>query len=218
MSIATPVLKPVSQLQLAPGSTVLIDDVTWQEFEVILEELGDRRSARIAYHDRMLEIMVPLPEHEKPNDVIADVVKQLLKARGQRCEPFGSTTFKLAGTAGVEPDASFYIQNYQRMIGRCRLQPDDPPPDLAIETDVTSKTTMDAYQALRVPEVWVYADRQLTIYLWQPQGYVTSPVSPLFPSIPISQLVAQTVERSWQVGYDAALDELHQWITAHLAP
>jgi Uma2 family endonuclease len=218
MSIATPVLKPVSQLQLAPGSRVLIDNVTWQEFEVILEELGDRRSARIAYHDRMLEIMVPLPEHEKPNDVIADVVKQLLKATGQRCEPFGSTTFKLAGTAGVEPDASFYIQNYQRMIGRRRLQPDDPPPDLAIETDVTSKTTMDAYQALRVPEVWVYADRQLTIYLWQPQGYVTSPVSPLFPDIPISQLVAQTVERSWQVGYDAALDELHQWIVSHLAP
>jgi Uma2 family endonuclease len=55
---------------------------------------------------------------------------------GKRYQPFGSTTFKQPGVAGVEPDACFYIQNYDRVIGRCKLQPDDPPPDLAIETDV----------------------------------------------------------------------------------
>lgn len=37
------------------------------------------------------------------------------------------------------------------MIGRRKLEPNDPPPDLAIETDVTSKTTLDAYVAIAVP-------------------------------------------------------------------
>lgn len=38
------------------------------------------------------------------------------------------------------------------MIGRRRIQPGDPPPDLAMETDVTSQTTLDAYQAIGFPE------------------------------------------------------------------
>jgi len=32
-------------------------------------------------------------------------------------------------SAGVEPDACFYIQNYQSMIGRRRIHPDAPFPD-----------------------------------------------------------------------------------------
>lgn len=34
----------------------------------------------------------------------------------------------------------------------------DPPPDLAIEVDVTSKTGLDAYRALGVPELWRFED------------------------------------------------------------
>jgi Uma2 family endonuclease len=32
----------------------------------------------------------------------------------------------------------------------------DPPPDLAIEVDVTSKTQLDAYLKLGVPELWIH--------------------------------------------------------------
>ena len=109
------------------------------EFETILEE---QHSARIAYFNGILAIRVPLPEHEKPKELTSDLVKAMLWKLGQRYEPFGSTTFKQEGAAGVEPDACFYIENYERMIGRRRLQPGDPPPDLAIEMDVTSKTTL----------------------------------------------------------------------------
>lgn len=159
MTAVSPIVKPVSQMQLAPGSAVTIPDVSWEEFESILQEMGEKRSARVAYSKGTLEIMVPLPEHERPKDLISDLVKILLKRTGRRYDPFGSTTFKRQNTAGVEPDACFYIQNYQRMIGRRRLEPDDPPPDLAIETDVTSKTTFDAYEAIAVPELWIYDKR-----------------------------------------------------------
>ncbi|MGL5060928.1 MAG: hypothetical protein ACRC62_13210 [Microcoleus sp.] len=75
MSVTFPVQKPVSMMQLAPGSLLAIPNVTWSEFEAILEELGERRSSRIAYSNGTLEIMVPLPEHEKLTDLISDIIK-----------------------------------------------------------------------------------------------------------------------------------------------
>jgi Uma2 family endonuclease len=208
MTTLVPVSKPVSQLHLAPGSKVTIPDVRWAEFEAILQELGERRSARVAYSSNVLEITVPLPEHEVPTDLISDIVKLLLRMAGRRYQPFGSTTFKQPGVAGVEPDACFYIHNCDRMIGRRKLQPDDPPPDLAIETDVTSPTTITAYRAIAVPEVWTYADGKLAIYLLQTGDYVPSETSPLFPQFPIAEWVEQAVSRAWTVGSLQALEEL----------
>jgi Uma2 family endonuclease len=202
-----PIAKPISQIQLAPGSIVTIPNVSWQEFEAILQELGEKRSARIAYSNYTLEIMVPLPEHELPRDLISDIVKVLLKASKRRYQPFGSTMFKRQGSAGVEPDACFYIQNYQQMIGRRRLEPTDPPPDLAIETDVTSKTTLEAYIAIAVPELWVYNGRTLRIYLLQNGDYIESKTSPTFPDFEIGQRIAQVVDRAWKVGSCQAIEE-----------
>ncbi|MCA1995271.1 MAG: Uma2 family endonuclease [Coleofasciculus sp. S288] len=212
MTAVSSVVKPVSQIRLAPGSAVTIPNVSWEEFESILQEMGEKRAARVAYSKGMLEIMVPLPEHEVPRDLISDIVKTLLKAKGIRYQPFGSTTFKQENTAGVEPDACFYIQNYQRMIGRRRLEPDDPPPDLAIETDVTSKTTLDAYEAIAVPELWIYDSGKLTLYLLKDGKYIKSDTSPTFPTIPLTQLIPATVERAWRVGSVQALEEFENVI------
>ncbi|MDB9512518.1 Uma2 family endonuclease [Kamptonema animale CS-326] len=204
------VAKPISLMKFAPGSAVTIANVSWQEFESILQELGQKRRARVAYSQGNLEIMVPLPEHEKPRDLISDIVKILLKSTGRRYEPFGSTTFKKEGRAGVEPDACFYIENYQQMIGRRRLEPNDPPPDLAIEADVTSKTTLEAYQAIGVPEIWVYDSGRLTIYLLRDGEYVKSDISPTFSRIAITKIIPAAVARSWVVGNLQALEELEQ--------
>ncbi|MGF1480860.1 MAG: Uma2 family endonuclease [Cyanophyceae cyanobacterium] len=201
-----PVAKPISHIRLTPGRAIYISNVTWQEFEAILE-VGEKRSARIAYSNDTLEIVVPLPEHELPRDLLSDIVKTLLKSTGRRYEPFGSTTFKRQGAAGVEPDACFYIKNYQRMIGRRRLQPDDPPPDLAIETDVTSKTTLEAYRAIAVPELWIYDSGKLTIYLLRDGQYLKSATSPTFPEVSLTQMIPTAVERAWQVGTVQALEE-----------
>ncbi len=79
MTAVSPVFKRVSQMRLEPGSTVSIQDVSWEEFESILQELGEKRSLRVGYSKSTLEIMVPLPEHEKSKDLISDIVKILLK-------------------------------------------------------------------------------------------------------------------------------------------
>jgi Uma2 family endonuclease len=189
MSATIPFIIPINQISLEPGSQVTITDISWPEFETMLQQLGENRSARLSYSKGILEIMVPLPEHERPKELISDIVKILLKVTKRKYEPFGSTTFKKEGIAGVEPDACFYIKNYQRMISRRRLQPDDPPPDLAIECDLTSKTTLEAYQAIKVPELWIYDSGKLTIYLLQNDKYIPSQMSPTFPNINLTQII-----------------------------
>ncbi|ERT09057.1 restriction endonuclease family protein [Lyngbya aestuarii BL J] len=213
MTVTTPIVKPISQMHFSPGSVVTIPNVNWQEFEAILKELGEKRSSRIVYSHNTLEIMVPLAEQELSTDLISDIVKMVLKSLGKRYESFGSTTFKKEGIAGVEPDACFYIQNYQQMINRRRLEPNDPPPDLAIEIDVTSQTTLAAYEALEVPELWIFNRGILGIYLFENATYILSETSPNFPNIAISEIVSTAVERSWQVGSFQALEEVEAIIS-----
>jgi Uma2 family endonuclease len=93
------------------------------------------------------------------------------------------------------------------MITRRRLEPDDPPPDLAIEMDVTSKTTLNAYEAIAVPQLWIYDNGKLSIYLFRDGNYIKSDISPTFPNIPLTQIIPATIERAWQVGSVQALEE-----------
>lgn len=55
----------LQQLSVPPGHRVILHDVSWQEFEAILEELGDHRATRLAYSQGTLEMRMPLPKHEK---------------------------------------------------------------------------------------------------------------------------------------------------------
>lgn len=56
---------PIQRIQIPPGQRVVLEDVSWEEFEAILEEFTDRRSTRLSYCDRSLEIMTPLPEVDR---------------------------------------------------------------------------------------------------------------------------------------------------------
>ncbi|MGD1856161.1 MAG: Uma2 family endonuclease [Leptolyngbyaceae cyanobacterium] len=194
----------VSKLHLEPGSHVTIPEVSWQDFEKILQELGENRGSRVAYSRKTLEIMVPLPDHERSKILISDIVKVLLRHQNRDWESLGSTTFRRR-TAGVEPDDCFYIANYQAVIGKNRLDlTSDPPPDLAIESDYTSKTKLEAYLTLQVPELWIY-DRTLKIYVLSADSYIDADASPTFPGLPIKAMVADVLDQAQKVGSSRAL-------------
>lgn len=201
-------------LRLKPGQKVTLRPVSWEGFEEILSELGEWRSSRIAYANEILEIMAPLPEHERSKVLIADLVKTLLKAQKRRWEPLGSTTFKRQGMKiGIEPDDCFYIQNYKAVIGKNRLDLTQyPPPDLAIEIDLTSKTELNAYEALRVPELWIYERGKLKINVLQEGRYVEFETSPTFPSVAVVEIIPQFMQRAREVGVSQALEEFELFI------
>ena len=197
------------QISVPPGHRVLFHDVSWQEFEAILAELGEARATRIAYSQGTLEIRMPLPEHEVNKEIIGDMVKILMEELEIDRQCFGSTTFKRKDMAqGIEPDQCFYIQNHQVMRGKRRLDLTvDPPPDLAIEIDVTSKTQLEAYEILQVPERWRYETNQLQINLLQEGKYVASPSSPIFSGLPIIELISEFVVQSLTLGRSPTLRE-----------
>ncbi|MFZ9738492.1 MAG: Uma2 family endonuclease [Prochlorotrichaceae cyanobacterium] len=206
------------QLSIPLGQRLLIHDLGWREFEAVLGELGEKRSSTIAYSGGTLEIRMPLPEHEVDKELIGDFVKMLLEELELDCECFGSTTFKNQKTeSGLEPDQCFYIQNHEQMRGRRRINLEiDPPPDLAIEVDVTSKTQIDAYRGLGVPELWVYEDNQLKLYALQSGQYQSVEISPLFPNFPLSSWVAELLAQSREMGRSPALRAFRQKIRAAL--
>jgi Uma2 family endonuclease len=192
---------PIDTIQLAPGNTISINNLSWQNFETILTDLGENRSTRIAYYRGTLEIMSPLASHERPHRIIADIVKVLLDLEGKDWEDFGSTTLKRPEVAGVEPDTCLYIKNAERIRGCLDLNLDNyPPPDLAIESDVTSITLVSAYRAMRVPEIWIYRDRTLTINLLDEECYIRSATSSIFPNLPIVTLIPELVQNAIDLG------------------
>jgi len=211
-------LLELRQLKIQPGQQLLVEDVNWQQFESILAELGERRASRLSYSNGRLEIMVPLAEHEKAKEIIGDMVKILLEARQIAFESLGSTTLKNERMSqAVEPDTCFYIQNQAAVIGKNRLDMSvDPPPDLAIEIDLTSRTQLDNYQILGVPELWRYARRGLQINVLQAEQYIESDVSPAFPNIPIVELVNQYTQQSQVAGRTRAIQAFKNWVGENL--
>lgn len=204
----------ISQISVLPGQRVVLREVSWRQFEAILAELGDHRATRLAYSKGILEIMAPLPKHEQTKVVIADLLKVLLDELDMNWESLGSTTLKREEMqAGIEPDDCFYIRNHDLMIGRERIDLNtDPPPDLAIEIDITSKTQLSAYEALQVPEIWRYQDQKLKISVLQEGKYIESQISPTFPNIPVIEGISQFLEMSRSAGTRPALRAFREWV------
>ncbi len=211
-------LLELRQLSVPPGQRVLLHDVSWQELEAILEELGEHRAARIAYDNGTLEIMRPLPEHEDNKEIVGDLVKALLEELDIEFRSLGSTIFKnQAMVKGIEPDQCFYIQNEAAVRGKKRLDLEvDPPPDLVLEIDITSRTHPSIYEVLNVPELWRFERGKLQINVLREGNYVESKHSPNFPEMPLVEVIPQYLEQSKTAGRNATLKAFRQWVRTQL--
>ena len=212
-------LLELKRITVPPGQRVLLSDVNWQEFETILEDLGDHRASRVAYDNGILEIMTPLPEHEDDKVIIGDLVKAILEEMDIEFRSLGSTTFENeAMRQAVEPDDCFYIQNEAQIRGKKRLNLEiDPPPELAIEIDITSRTKFNNYQELGVPELWRYNGQTLEINILQSGKYVQSKTSLAFPNLPIADVLHDFVEQSKVKGRNATMKIFRAWVREQLA-
>ena len=174
------------------GNSVLLHNISWQQYEGLLELLGDRPSTRIAYDNGILEIITPLPEHEYLKQAIGIAVNDIADELEMDYDSYGSTTWKKElKKAGVEPDDCFYIQNEPRIRGQLEFDLSvDPPPDLVIEIDYTSKSLdrFPIYARLGVPEIWRYENGILKIHLLDGEDYQESLTSLAFPQLPIQEL------------------------------
>jgi Uma2 family endonuclease len=170
-------------------------DIDWHTYLRLLRafEKGGRR-VRLTYDRGTLEIMSPLWEHEGPTYSLGSFIDVLTEELNLPRRPGRSVTLRRKRTQrGLEPDNCYWIANAPRVQGKTHLDLRiDPPPDLAIEVDVTSSSLdrMSIYAALQVPEVWRLSAAVLTFHILEAGVYQVRPNSLAFPQLTSADLAA----------------------------
>ena len=191
---ATPRLAVTVNL-LRPGQRVLFTDISWDEYEALLEWRDEhRRGVRLTYDRGELEIMVTGSTHERLKGIVALLIAGWVAETGGNCTSFGNVTHLRDDLErGIEPDECYYVQNWAAVAGLRDIDfAKDPPPDLAVEIEVsrTVLSRLPIFAAFKVPEVWRYNGARLVILVLQADGaYAESPTSPAMPTLPVAELV-----------------------------
>lgn len=202
-----------AQTLAPPQQIVQLSGISWQTYEALLAEIGDRQ-IRLTYNRGNLKIMVPSPEHEVYKKVMGRFVETLAEELDVKIEPLGSTTFKRPELSGVEPDECFYIQNISAIKGKKRIDMNqDPPPDLVVEIDITSRSenSLQIYADLGVPEVWIYNGVRFSINRLENGEYVECDRSLAFPSVPVLEMV-RFLEQAETMDYLELVKSFRNWV------
>lgn len=198
------------EIQLPAGSVVRLPG-TWQEYQILCDRRGDSSIPRIKYHSGEILLMSPLPKHGRDASLIADIIKVLLDWTEREYDAFTPVTMQLPEESGIEPDYCFYIDHWQTVSGKERIDwLHDPPPDLVLEIDVTSYSDAQDYLPYRVPEVWLFRRQKLLIYQLQGDEYSVESQSQYFPEVNLPDVVAQCLEIAYQRNTSAAIRHLKQ--------
>lgn len=194
---------------------LLLYNVDWKTYDVLLHAL-DERNLRLTYDRGNLEIMALSPEHERSNDLLRLVLLVLSEELNVPLSGFGSTTFRRKDLdRGLEPDQCFFIGRVPNVRGKRQYDLTvDPPPDLAIEVEVSRSCLerMGIYAAIGVKEVWRFDGRSLEVCRLSQKGeYETADRSSYFPTVPLHDLVRFV--RKGQSMIDAEfVRELRAWV------
>jgi Uma2 family endonuclease len=166
---------------------VTFHHLNWQAYQQILHAVGESRSARLTYDQGILEITMPLEEHEFAARLIELLIRVLVVELGLKIKTMGSTTLIREDLdRSPEPDNAYYIQNQSQVAGKKVNLATDPPPDLVVEIDITH-TDIDKlrlYASLGVPEFWRFDGQVWRIYQLDAGQYQEVECSPTFPLVP----------------------------------
>ncbi|MFN6472990.1 MAG: Uma2 family endonuclease [Nostoc sp. SerVER01] len=193
-----------------PAGAVLKLLGSWEDYQALSEQLGDRVCPRIKYRRGEILLMTPLPEHGRDVSLLANIAQVLLDRLEQRYDSFTPITMSLPQFSGIEPDYCFYIENWRAVVGKKRIDwQNDPPPDLVIEIDVTSYTDINDYLPYKVPEIWLLKNKQLLVYRLQGESYAITQ-SIYFPN------VAEIVQQCFQIANEETTSEAIRWLRSFL--
>lgn len=187
----TPVTPPTARRRTARSVTVR--NVSWDAYEKLVEAFGETPRVRLTYDRGVLDIMVPSLDHDYSDRTLAQLVLILAEEFGVPFRPGGQTTMKKQKRLkGIEADDIFWLANAGALAGAKELDLTiHPPPDLAIEVDVTrdSRRRLRVYAALGVPEIWLLRGIGLTFLGLIGQRYVALDRSRSFPAVAPADLL-----------------------------
>ena len=171
------------------------DYVTWDRH---FEELG---YGRVAYCDGILEIMSISKLHEKIKTILHHIIVNYAIHIGRNPDSAGSATIgNRAKDAGKEPDDSFWFDR----------EASGNTPDLIVEVVVRSEAIdkLNFYSRFEIPELWIWKDDKLKVYLLDGSTYQESGKSGLFPELDLK--VVETCCEADNLG--AAIREFREYL------
>ena len=204
---------------VAATSSVLLSPVSWHTYASLSQDLGEQQKVQLIYDQGRLEIVMSpyLPPHEKYSNLLHGMVLILAEEFDLEIYSLGSTTLRRADLhRAVEPDRAYYIQHESLARGKQEFDfKQFPPPDLVIEVDITSPSIdkLPLYQALGIPEIWRYDEKNFYLYQLAPSGeYVLGRESIAFQPLPLGDIVPQLLQQSFSRGELAVLKVFRQWV------
>ncbi|MCY7376435.1 MAG: Uma2 family endonuclease [Pyrinomonadaceae bacterium] len=196
------------------GKTVLLNNISWDEYENFLRDFETRAGWRLAYDGGKLEIMPPTYEHEYYSFSFHDFVRAYCDVFDLELVGARSTTFRRRFLEkGVEPDECYYIQSAEGIIGKKFSSKEYPMPDIAVEIDVTTESLdkFPIYAALQVPEIWIYDGRRVSFYELEAENYRQISHSRALPHLAAENL-AEFLAMSRAKGQTFALKSFRVWL------
>ena len=200
---------------LKPENTTLLMGIRWETYQALLLDLAENPSKKLTYDQGTLEIITPLPEYEINKGFLGRLVQTTTELLGLEISILGSTTLSRKDLQkGVEPDECYYITNEELVRGKIKFDFNhDPPPDLAINIDITSSSLdrLTIYAALGIQEIWRFDGENLFIYCLQYGNYQEQEKSNVLPILSRSVILNFLIRRG-EKGENALLREFREWL------
>ncbi len=217
--ITLPAPATASRAAPMPQQRFVVRQSSWQTYQAVLQAFADS-PVRVTFDRGALELMSPSGPHER----LKKLLDRLISAAAEELEiPLrsqGSTTFSREElNRGLEPDECYYIEHEPDVRDRDDVGSDDPPPDLAVEVEM-SRTALDRmgiYADLGVPEVWRLSGTDLVMLRLDVSGnYQEVDRSEIFPEIPRS-VFTELLDRRFETTELKLVRDFRRWIQDNLS-
>jgi Uma2 family endonuclease len=197
---------------------VLLQDVSWRTYQSLIKDFERQPALRLTYNRGLLEIRMPLDPHETYKKLLRRLIEALTEELGIEIRSLGSRTCDREDLErGLEPDQCYYIQNEQAVWDKVQIDLSvDPPPDLAIEIDITNSSMkrLSIYAALGIPEVWRYDGQSLKMYCLDNQDYQLCKFSIAFPFLSPANVERFLVLKQ-TTKENALIRQFREWVRGH---
>ncbi len=218
---AAPAEESDSVLTVSSGDSVVLHDVSWKLYRK-LRKMPENYNIRMTYDRGELEIMSPSRVHEEIALLLGTLIDLWTIELDVAIVGCRTMTIRRADLKrGFEPDNCYYVQHERQMRDKKKINfKTDPPPDLAIEVEVSHKllSKMAIYAAFRVPELWCWSGNRLKVLEFSKEGeYVSRETSLCFPKLPIAK-IEETVRQLGTMSRTTLLRSFRDWVRDNVQP
>jgi len=203
----------------------VMGDISWDAYVTISDALDEHLGVRMIYDDGRLILMGKSRRHEWLSDSLGHLVMGIASHLGIPCEPSGEATYRRRErNAGLEGDRTFHLRaNAERMRGGRNYDfAVDPPPDLAIEVEVShpADDAINAWGKVGVPEVWRFDAASFTCSFWKRRDDGTYEQTDRSMALPMLSPVdvVELIELAQETGTGPWLIELPGWVDRVIRP